>query len=107
MDVKASNGNWLINNAKPNTAEAPKLVSSSLTWEKIKSTNIGLDVAALNNRLTGSFDYFIRKTEDMMGPGIELPAALGTNVPPTNNTDMKTFKSGGVTKSVTSNMEPN
>jgi hypothetical protein len=91
MDVKASNGNWLINNAKPNTAEAPKLVSSSLTWEKIKSTNIGLDVAALNNRLTGSFDYFIRKTEDMMGPGIELPAALGTNVPPTNNTDMKTY----------------
>ena len=91
MDVKASNGNWLINNAKPNTAEAPKLVSSSLTWEKIKTTNIGLDVAALNNRLTGSFDYFIRKTEDMMGPGIELPAALGTNVPPTNNTDMKTY----------------
>lgn len=91
MNVNAANGSWLINNAKPNTANAPKLVSSSLTWEKIKNLNVGVDVAAFNNRLTGSFDYFVRKTSDMMGPGVELPATLGTGVPPTNNTDMKTF----------------
>ncbi len=91
MNVKAANGGWLINDVKPNTAEAPKLVTSSLTWEKIKNFNVGVDVAAMNNRLTGSFDYFVRKTEDMMGPGVELPATLGTSVPPTNNTDMKTY----------------
>jgi len=91
INVNAGNGNWSINDARPNTAQAPKIVSSSLTWEKIKSTNIGLDVAAFNNRLTGSFDYFVRKTENMMGPGVELPAILGTDVPRTNNTDMKTF----------------
>lgn len=91
LTVKSSNGGWPINGAKPNTAEAPKLVSQSLTWEKIKNFNIGLDWAALNNRLTGSFDYFIRKTTDMMGPGLELPAVLGTSVPATNNTDMKSY----------------
>lgn len=91
LNVTASNGGWPINDAKPNTAQAPKLVTSTLTWETIKNTNIGIDVAALNNRLTGSFDYFVRKTEDMMGPGVELPATLGTDVPATNNTDMKTF----------------
>ena len=91
LTVKSSNGGWPVNGAKPNTAEAPKLVSQSLTWEKIKNFNIGLDWAALNNRLTGSFDYFVRKTTDMMGPGVELPAVLGTSVPATNNTDMKSY----------------
>lgn len=91
LTVKSSNGGWPVGGAKPNTAEAPKLVSQSLTWEKIKNFNVGLDWAALNNRLTGSFDYFVRKTTDMMGPGVELPAVLGTSVPATNNTDMKTY----------------
>lgn len=91
LTVRSSNGGWPINGAKPNTAEAPRLVSQSLTWEKIKNFNVGLDWAALNNRLTGSFDYFVRKTTDMMGPGVELPAVLGTSVPATNNTDMKSY----------------
>ena len=91
LTVKSSNGGWPVGGAKPNTAEAPKLVSQSLTWEKIKNFNVGLDWAAFNNRLTGSFDYFVRKTTDMMGPGVELPAVLGTSVPATNNTDMKTY----------------
>ncbi len=90
LSVNAANGGWPINDARPNTAQAPKLVSSSLTWEKIKTFNIGMDIAAFNNRLTGSFDYFSRKTENMMGPGVELPATLGTDVPRTNNTDMRT-----------------
>ncbi|PXV59284.1 TonB-linked SusC/RagA family outer membrane protein [Dysgonomonas alginatilytica] len=90
IDVNSANGNWLINGAKPNTANAPKLVTSTLTWEKVKTTNFGFDVSSLNGRLTGSFDYFVRKTEDMLGPGIELPASLGTDVPRTNNTDLKT-----------------
>jgi len=84
------NNYWPVNGTKPNIANAPLLITSALTWEKIKTTNFGLDVTALNGRLTGSFDYFIRKTEDMMGPGLELPATLGTSVPKTNNTDMRT-----------------
>ena len=91
MGTGTSNGNWLINGALPNTASAPGIISSNLTWEKIKTTNLGIDYGALNNRLTGSFDYFVRKTEDMVGPGIELPAILGTGVPKTNNTDLETF----------------
>lgn len=91
LNVTASNANWVINGARPNTGVAPLLVTSTLTWEKIKTTNIGLDVVALDGRLTGSFDYFNRKTEDMMGPGIDLPVVLGTDVPRTNNTDLKTY----------------
>lgn len=86
-----NNGSWLQNGSRPNTASVPGLVSTSLTWEKIKSTNIGADFGALNNRLTGSFDYFWRKNQNMVGPSIELPAILGTSVPKTNNCDLTTF----------------
>ncbi len=91
MNVAANSGKWLQGGAKPNTASVPELISTSLTWEKIKNTNIGLDFGAFNNRLTGSFDYFWRKTKNMVGPGIELPAILGTSVPVTNNCDLTTF----------------
>ncbi len=91
MEVKPNDGNWILNDSKQTIASAPKLVSSSLTWEKIKTTNIGFDFGVLNNRLTGAFDYFIRKTNNMVGEGIELPVILGTDVPKTNNTDLKTY----------------
>jgi len=91
MSVSASNGSWLLNNAKPNTATVPGLVSSTLTWERVKTINYGIDFGALKNRLTGSFDYFNRYTLDMVGPAPELPITLGTSVPRTNNTDLKTY----------------
>ncbi|WP_320019614.1 TonB-dependent receptor [Labilibaculum manganireducens] len=91
LSTGASDGMWLINGAKPNTASVPGLISTSLTWEKIKTTNFGVDFGMLSNRLNGSFDYFERKTENMVGPGVELPAILGIGVPKTNNTDLKTY----------------
>ncbi|HEV7378290.1 MAG TPA: TonB-dependent receptor [Dyadobacter sp.] len=88
--VGTANGAWLIDGARPNTAGAPGLVSSTLTWETIQSYDIGLDWGLLNNRLTGSFDWFLRKTTNMVGPAPVLPVILGTGVPRINNTDLKT-----------------
>lgn len=76
---------------KPNTAEVPGLISSSLGWERVRNWNIGFDFGAFNNRLTGSFDYYNRMTLDMVGPAPELPYILGLEVPKTNNTDLKTY----------------
>lgn len=91
MGTGASDSRWLVDGARVNTASAPGLVSSSLTWEKIYNSNIGLDVAIFNNRLTSSFDYFVRKTKDMVGVPEKLPLILGTSVPVTNNCDLSTF----------------
>lgn len=41
--------------------------NASLRWEKTATTNIGLDFAILRNRISGSFDYYIRKTTDLLG----------------------------------------
>lgn len=91
ITTTTSGANWLLDGQKPNTSAAPLLVSRLLTWEKINTRNIGLDWSTLNSRLTGSFDYYIRKTKDMVRAGVELPAILGTAVPPTNNTDLESY----------------
>lgn len=88
MGYSAKGGNWLVGGQKPNISSEPGLVSSLLTWEKNRTWEIGLDWGLFNNRLTGSFGYFQRKTYDMVGPAPELPDILGTAVPKVNNLDM-------------------
>ncbi len=87
--IGAANGTWLINGEKPNTSSLPGIVSSMLTWETVETWDVGLDWAALNNRLTGSFDWFARTTKDMIGPAPTLGSALGTSAPQINNCDMR------------------
>lgn len=55
--------------------------NKSLRWEKTATTNIGVDFAVLNNRISGSIDYYIRKTSDLLGekaidPTNAFPSAL-------------------------------
>ncbi|WP_173002979.1 SusC/RagA family TonB-linked outer membrane protein [Chitinophaga sp. SYP-B3965] len=52
-----------------------------LRWEQTASTNIGVDFAVFNNRISGSMDYYIRKTTDLLGeknidPTNAFPSAL-------------------------------
>jgi TonB-linked SusC/RagA family outer membrane protein len=89
MSTGSQNGKWLVDGAKTNTAYMPGIVSSSLTWETIESWNWGLDWALLNNRLTGSFDTYIRYTKDMVGPAPTLASVLGTSAPSVNNCNLK------------------
>ncbi|WP_437921219.1 SusC/RagA family TonB-linked outer membrane protein [Sphingobacterium sp. LRF_L2] len=90
MQTGMANGSWLLNGLRPNTASSPALISTLLTWESINTLNAGVDFALLNNRLSGSFEVFQRKTLNMVGPAPQLPAVLGTDEPAANNTDLKT-----------------
>ena len=90
QEASAGSGSWLINGVRPNSAIAPYPISTTLTWETIKSYDIGLDWGMFNNRLTGSFDWFLRKTMNMVGPAPTLPSIFGIRVPQINNTDQKT-----------------
>ena len=91
MPVGTANGAWLVNGVKPNLAGLPSIVSSLKTWETVETWDVGLDWSLLNNRLTGSFDYFTRYTYDMIGPAPELPSVLGATPPKINNSDMKSY----------------
>ena len=89
MPIGINNG-LIINGIQTNKASLPGLVSPTLTWETVKSINAAFDIGLLDNRLTGSFDYYIRNTEDLIGPAQELPNILGTDNPKTNNTSLRT-----------------
>lgn len=87
--VGTQNSTWLINGEKQNTASLPAIVNTTMTWETIETIDLGLDWAAFNNRLTGQFDWFVRKTKNMIGPAPVLGSVLGSDAPRTNNCDMR------------------
>ena len=91
LDVKNNNSSWLVNGLKPGTASFPPLINPLLTWEKIQTTNIGIDFGFFQNRLNGSFDYFWRTNRDMIGKPRTLPPILGATVPPENRLKMRTY----------------
>ncbi len=90
MEIGSAKGAWLHGGVRPNTSRIGGLVSTLLTWETVRSWNVGLDWGLLRNRLTGSFDFYTRFTNNMVGPAPELPNTLGIGAPKTNNCDLKT-----------------
>ena len=58
------------------TGYAPVLFANpDLKWETAIQSNIGLDFSMFNYKLSGSIDYFSRKTDDLL---ISVPVALTT-----------------------------
>ena len=47
-------------------AKASVLPNKMLGWEKTASTNVGIDFGFLNSRITGSAEYYIAKTSDLL-----------------------------------------
>ena len=68
----------------------PNLVSTSFTWEKVATTDIGLDLNMFGNRMNVVFDWYQRDTKGMLAPGMQLPAVVGASSPFQNPADMRT-----------------
>ncbi|KOS05826.1 hypothetical protein AM493_07080 [Flavobacterium akiainvivens] len=49
-----------------NAAIQVRLANERLRWETLKQTNVGFDLAMLNNKLTVNADYFVARTEDVL-----------------------------------------
>lgn len=67
----------------------PQLPSQERTWETISTTNIGLEMGFLEDKLLVEADYFIKHNEDML-VGIELPSVIGIGVPTGNYGELET-----------------
>jgi iron complex outermembrane receptor protein len=74
------NGNWIPSYAPTQNA------NSDLKWEKKAEFDIGVDFVLFKNRLTGSLDYYVRNTSDLL---------FNATVPvPPNPTDKKWMNIG-------------
>ncbi|MGM9829629.1 MAG: SusC/RagA family TonB-linked outer membrane protein [Muribaculaceae bacterium] len=63
------NGAYDLTGSNTNTVAGIIVAASGnpdLKWETTTQTNIGLDLGFLNNSLSLSFDYYIKKTKDML-----------------------------------------
>lgn len=88
--MQAGQGNYIIGDQLPLIVNSPALVSPNYTWEKVNSSNIGLDLGVFDNRITTSFDYYSRETIGMLTLGRELPDVLGDAEPLENSADLRT-----------------
>ena len=48
------------------TASIIAIANPQLRWEKTYVTNLGLDFGLFTNRLTGTFDYYVKKGRDLL-----------------------------------------
>lgn len=86
-----SSTHWLTGDGTKVVAyNLPKLVSSSLKWERIQTLDIGGDFGFMNNDLNVSFDWYQRTTKDMLAPGKTMPEILGTSAPYINAGELRT-----------------
>ena len=72
------------NGTKVPTSWVSGMTSDQRTWERIATTNVGVDFGFLNHRLSGSFDWFLRQNKGML-IGVSYPSALGAGAPKTNS----------------------
>ncbi|MET4543390.1 TonB-linked SusC/RagA family outer membrane protein [Pedobacter africanus] len=88
--LTSGNIGQILDGSKPTAAYLPKPVSPSLTWERVSTVNLGVDLAWFNNRLNVNFDKYTRYTKDMLMPGKMLPGVFGSAEPSINAADLKT-----------------
>ncbi len=80
VTVFANGATYPFNNVNStgNASYYNALGNADLEWEKTKQWNIGLDAGVLNNRLTLSAEYFIRKTDNLI-LNVPTPPSFGFN----------------------------
>ena len=70
-----SNEGKLIYGSSPGRVANP-----DIKWETSEQIDFGLDMRFLNNRLSFSFDYFVKKTKDMLAV-MPVPTYIGQSAP--------------------------
>ncbi|WP_216846748.1 SusC/RagA family TonB-linked outer membrane protein [Mucilaginibacter sp. L196] len=69
------------------TLQNNDIFSNTTTWESVSQKNIGIDLQFLNNRLTTSFDSYIKDNNHML-EHINYPSVLGGSSPLTNTGEL-------------------
>lgn len=89
----SQSGAYYMFGGTPIATYRPSAYNSNLKWETTKAWNVGFDFGFLDNRITGSVDYYTRKTEDLLAT---VPVAAGTNFNKEMLSNVGNIKSKGV-----------
>ena len=75
------------------TTIRPTAVDPNIKWEETTSWNVGLDYGFLDNRITGTLDYYVKDTDDLL---FRVPVAAGTAVSNSITTNVGSVRNSGV-----------
>lgn len=84
-----SNQAFLGTSPSVSVTTSGNLVSLNRTWETIQNQNLALDFGFLNNRLTGTVEYFVKKNINML-VNQTYPDVLGARAPADNAGSLRT-----------------
>ena len=77
--------NYIFGNSTMNGLTSAGLANANLTWEKMSTYNLGLDLSLYKAKLYGEFDVFYRKREGIpVTRSLSLPYSFGASLPPEN-----------------------
>ena len=74
--------NYIFNNKGVSGAAITNMANKDITWETTTVTDFGID-ATLWNKLNVSFDYYYKKTKDILLQ-LDVPLIIGLNAPMQN-----------------------
>jgi TonB-linked SusC/RagA family outer membrane protein len=64
--TQGSGSKFLYNGNVTNSIGAVRNENPDLKWESTATTNLGVDFGIFGNRVTGSVDYYVKKTSDLI-----------------------------------------
>ena len=86
----ASDNFYGVAGYKPSTVATP-----DLKWEKNQQFNVGVDFSLLRNRLTGTVEYYVRGSKDLLYY-LELPVSAQVGDATGYNTNLGNVKNSGI-----------
>lgn len=82
--------NLIFNNQRTQYFYQSTLASPQKTWETVEQSNIGVDVGFLQNRLTVTADYYIKRNKNMLAV-LNVPNIIGIAVSSVNIGELKSW----------------
>ncbi|WP_202406015.1 SusC/RagA family TonB-linked outer membrane protein [Hufsiella ginkgonis] len=92
LDTYGGYGYYLYNGISYQVWGPSQNTNYDLRWERSVNFNAGLDFGMLNNRISGSFNYYIRTNKDLLG---SYNVSVPPNVQTTTFVNVGTMKNSG------------
>lgn len=90
QQMNSSTGSIVLGGQQANILKVYKPYTTNVKWETVENAGVGVDWGFFKNRLSGSFDWYQRRTKNMLGPSVPLSAVFGGDAPKTNTAEQRT-----------------
>lgn len=90
----ATNSKFLYNGNITNAIGPVRNENPDLKWESTATTNIGIDFGIFKDRISGSVDYYIKKTSDLIYD--QYPVSTTQYFVPTYTANVGSIKNSGI-----------